>query len=176
MDDTGHMIISDSTPLVVPGGAIYVQVASSANKANLDTQAERLAQYATARGWQIVEVVKEIGSGVNDQRKKLEHLLRGASWNILVVEHKDRLTRFGFHHFETLLPLLGKRIEDVNVATDSQANLMEDLNAMIHSFSARMYGLRRSRHTMQRIVCAIESAAQAAGAEAAALSDAAAQS
>lgn len=159
-DDTGHVVIPDSTPLVVPRAGIYARVSSSENKATLDAQAERLIQYATARGWQIVEVVKEVGSGVNDQRKKLEHLLQGASWNILLVEHKDRLTRFGFHHFDTLLPLLGKRIEVVNVATDSQANLMEDLVAVIYSFSARMYGLRRSRHTTEHIVSAIKSAAK----------------
>ncbi len=166
-DDTGHVVIPDSTALVVPRAAIYARVSSSENKANLDAQAARLTHYATARCWQIVEVVKEVGSGVNDRRKKLEHLLQGASWNILLVEHKDRLTRFGFHHFDTLLPLLGKRIEVVNLATDSQANLMEDLIAVIYSFSARMYGLRRSRHTTQRIVTAIEGAAQAAGAAAA---------
>lgn len=165
-DDTGHVVIPDATPAVVPRAAIYARVSSSENKTNLDAQAERLAQYATARGWQVVEVVKEIGSGVNDHRKKLEHLLQGTSWNILVVEHKDRLTRFGFHHFDTLLPLLGKRIEVVNLAEDSHANLMEDLLAVIYCFAARMYGLRRSRHATQHIVTAIESAAKAYGASA----------
>jgi putative resolvase len=164
MDDTGHVVIPDSTPCVVPRAAIYARVSSSENKDNLEAQALRLTQYATARGWQVVEVVKEIGSGVNDHRKKLEHLLQGSSWNILVVEHKDRLTRFGFHYLDTLLPMLGKRIEVVNLAEDSHGNLMEDLVAVIYSFSARLYGLRRSRHTTQRIVTAIEGAAEAANA------------
>ncbi len=166
MDDTGHVVIPDTTPLIQPRAAIYARVSSSENKADLESQAQRLVQYATARGWQVVEVVKEIGSGVNDHRKKLEQLLQGGTWNILVVETKDRLTRFGFHHFETLLPLVGKRIEVVNMAQDSQTNLMEDLVAVIYSFSARMYGLRRSRHATQRIVTAIEQAAQQAGTDA----------
>ena len=161
MDDTGHVVIPDATPAVVALAAIYARVSSSENKANLDTQALRLTQYATARGWKVVEVVKEVGSGVNDQRKKLERLLQGSAWNILVVEHKDRLTRFGFHYFDTLLPVLGKRIEVVNIAEDSQSNLMEDLLAVVYSFSARMYGLRRSRHATERIVAAIEASAHA---------------
>ncbi len=88
MDDTSHVVIPDTTQCVVPQcvvprAAIYARVSSSENKDNLESQTLRLTQYATARGWQIVEVVKEIGSGVNEHRKKLEYLLQGASWNIL---------------------------------------------------------------------------------------------
>jgi predicted site-specific integrase-resolvase len=50
--------------------AIYVRVSSSENKDNLDRQAERLIQYSTVKGYSIVKVVKEIGSGFNDNRKK----------------------------------------------------------------------------------------------------------
>lgn len=52
--------------------AIYARVSSAENRKNLDSQAERLIQYATAKGYQPVIVVKEVGSGLNDQRKKLD--------------------------------------------------------------------------------------------------------
>lgn len=160
LDGTGHVVIPETTPLVEPLAAIYARVSSAENKSNLDAQAERLTQYAIARGWKVVRVIKEVGSGVNDHRHKLEKLLTDAAWNILVVEHKDRLTRFGFHYLETVLPLLGKRIEVVNVAEDGKTDLMQDLVAVIYSFSARMYGLRRSRHNTEKIVACLKSAAE----------------
>jgi len=56
-------------------------------------------------------VVKEIASGVNDSRPKLLSLLRDTSITLLVVEHRDRLTHFGFHYIETLLETRGRKIE-----------------------------------------------------------------
>lgn len=58
MDDTGYVVIPDSTPLAAPLSAIYARVSSSENKTNLDFQAHCLTQCAIARGWQVVEVVK----------------------------------------------------------------------------------------------------------------------
>ncbi|MFB2880022.1 IS607 family transposase, partial [Floridanema aerugineum] len=60
---------------------IYARVSSSENKDNLDRQAERLIQYATVKGYQIVRVVKEKGSGLNDKRRKLEDLLKEEDYN-----------------------------------------------------------------------------------------------
>lgn len=64
--------------------AIYSRVSSSENKDNLERQAERLIQYITAKGYQVVKVVKEVGSGLNDNRKKLEQLLIDGGYEILV--------------------------------------------------------------------------------------------
>jgi predicted site-specific integrase-resolvase len=83
--------------------AIYARVSSTEHRENLERQAERLSQYCEARGYQVSQVVKEIASGVNDSRPKLLSLLKDTSITCIVVEHKDRLTRFGFHYLETLL-------------------------------------------------------------------------
>ena len=160
MDATGHVVIPDAIPAVEPLAAIYARVSSAENKSNLDAQAERLVQYAIARGWKVVSITKEVGSGVNDHRKKLTKLLTDASWNILVVEHKDRLTRFGFNYLDTILPQMKKRIEVVNQADDQKTDLMQDLVAVIYSFSARMYGLRRSRRNTEKIVDCLKAAAE----------------
>ena len=93
---------------------IYARVSSCENKSNLDRQAERLTQYAAARGYTIHKVVKEVGSGLNDNRKKLNQLLSDRSFNVLVVEHKDRLTRFGAKYIEILLLETDRRLEVVN--------------------------------------------------------------
>src|SRR5262249_5511865 len=76
--------------------AIYSRVSSAENRGSLDSQAERLVAYRAARGYQVAKVVKEVGSGVNDARPKLLALLADQSISLIVVEHKDRLTRFGF--------------------------------------------------------------------------------
>ncbi len=136
--------------------AIYVRVSSNKNRANLDTQAIRLKEYSMARGYQIVEVVKEVGSGINDNRKKLKKLLESDSWGTLIVEHKDRLTRFGFNYIEILLNKEGRKIEVVNLAEDEKSDLMQDLVSIIYSFSAKMYGLRRSKRKTEEIIKLLE--------------------
>lgn len=65
-------------------------MSTSENKDNLERQADRLIQYSIAKGYQVVRVVKEVGSGLNDNRKKLEQLLIDGGDEILIVEHKDR--------------------------------------------------------------------------------------
>ena len=132
--------------------AIYVRVSSNKNRANLDTQATRLKEYSMARGYQIVEVVKEVGSGVNDNRKKLKKLLESDSWGTLIVEHKDRLTRFGFNYIEILLNKEGRKIEVVNLAEDEKSDLMQDLVSII----AKMYGRRGSKRKTEEIIKLLE--------------------
>lgn len=121
---------------------IYSRESSSENKDALASQTDGLRKYATARGWAIVRVVEEFGSGVNDQRKKLHRLLKSDDFDVLLVEHKDRLTRFGFGWFEATCRF---KIEVVNRPEDDTHDLMEDLVAILTSFSARLYGQRRGR-------------------------------
>jgi predicted site-specific integrase-resolvase len=75
-------------------------VSSAENTTNLDSQAERLGTYCAARGSQVARVVKEVGSGITDSRPKL---LENQSIGLIVLEHKDRLPRFGFRSLDTLL-------------------------------------------------------------------------
>src|SRR5207237_9967364 len=93
--------------------AIYARVSSADHRENLERQAERLSQYCEARGYQVAQVVKEIASGVNESRPKLLSLLKDTSITRIVVEHKARLTRFGFHYLETLLETTGRKFKVV---------------------------------------------------------------
>ncbi len=131
--------------------AIYARVTSNENKKNLDTQAKRLVGYCTAKGWQVNQIVKEVGSGVNDNRKKLLKLLMDPSVTIIVVEHKDRLSRFGFNYIESLLSLSGRRIEVVNLADDGKEDLLNDLVSIVYSFCARLYVQHRAKRTTEKI-------------------------
>ncbi|MEJ5300276.1 MAG: IS607 family transposase [Thermodesulforhabdaceae bacterium] len=137
--------------------AIYARVSSAENKDNLEKQAERLKEYAVAKGYQIVHVVKEIGSGVNDARPKLINLLKKRDYSILIVEHKDRLTRFGFNYLRLLLEEQEKLIEVVNGAEDEKDDLIQDFVAVIYSFSAKLYGLRKAKRKTEKIIEEIQS-------------------
>jgi putative resolvase len=136
--------------------AVYARVSSAEHKSNLDSQAERLVAYCAARGYQVAQVVKEVGSGSDDARPKLLALLADQSISLIVVEHKDRLTRFGFRYLDTLLKNQGRAIEIVNQAENGTEDLLADLTAIIYSFCARLYGQRRAKRKTEAIVRELE--------------------
>jgi putative resolvase len=131
---------------------LYARVSSSENRTNLDGQLSRLRDYATAKGYTIVKEVKEVGSGLNDKRPLLEKILQKDDWHILIAEHKDRIARFGLSYMVLLLSKQGKKIEIINNVLDDKNDLIEDFVSIITSFTARLYGLRRSRRKTEQII------------------------
>jgi putative resolvase len=156
--DTGTILVTEEEPEkpASPKVAIYARVCSAENKSNLESQAERLLAYCVARGYQVAKVVKEIGSGINDSRPKFLALLADQGIGTIVIEHKDRGTRFGFRYIETLLRVQGRSIEVVNQAENSTEDLLADLTAIIYSFCARLYGQRRAKRKTEKIVQELE--------------------
>jgi predicted site-specific integrase-resolvase len=152
---TGTIIVTEGEKPALPSSekvAIYARVSSAEHKANLERQAEHLVQYCEARGYQVTQVVKEIASGVNDSRPKLLSLLKDTSITRIVVEHKDRLTRFGFRYIETLLDTQGRTIEVVTMAENDKEDLIQDLASIVYSLCARLYGQRRAKRQTERLV------------------------
>ncbi len=157
--DTGTILIETppTTPIISSQRvAIYARVSSAEHTSNLDSQAERLAAYCTARGYHVAKVVTEVGSGVNDARPKLLALLADHSIGVIVVEHQNRLTRFGFRYLETLLHTQDRRIEVVNQAENGTEDLLADLTAIVYSFCARLYGQRLAKRKTEAIVRELE--------------------
>lgn len=164
--DTGTIIVFEDEPVKEPSSekvTVYARVSSAENKPNLESQAERLVAYCSAQGYQVAKVVKEVGSGVNDARPKLLHLLEDESTPVIVVEHKDRLSRFGVRYIETLLRVQGRRLEIVNESENDKEDLLADLTAILYSFCARMYGLRRAKRKTEKIVQELEAEQHATG-------------
>ena len=128
---------------------IYCRVSSSQNKSNLDSQAERLISFCNAKGWKVDEIVKEIGSGLNDNRQKLLKVLTEKKATRIIVEHKDRLTRFGFNYIKSLFP--GEIFVVNNIEADKQ-DLIQDFISVITSFCARIYGQRRCRRNTEKLI------------------------
>ena len=126
--DTGTIIITEDDQEPLPQKvAVYSRVSSHEMKDNLQRQADGLVSYCAAKGWQVSKVVKEIGSGINDNRKQFLKLLADPSITIIVVEHKGRASRFGMKYLETLLEMQGRRIEVVNLAENDKEDLLQDL-------------------------------------------------
>jgi predicted site-specific integrase-resolvase len=126
---------------------IYARVSSNSQKADLLSQVEFLKQYANAKGYIVAEVITDIGSGLNYNRKKWNDLLAGIEEKRIskvIVSHKDRFIRFGYEWFERFVEKNGCEIEVVNnEVTSPQEELIQDLVSVIHCFSCRIYGLRK---------------------------------
>ena len=151
---SGTIIVTEGEPPVSRPQkvAIYARVWEASHKENLERQAERLIQYCTVRGYQASLVVKEIASGVNESRPKLLSLLKDTSITRIVIEHKDRLTRFGFHYLEVLLETQGRVIEVVNVAENEKEDLIGDLASIVYS----LYGRHKGQQLVSQIQACIE--------------------
>jgi putative resolvase len=148
--------VQDSNMAMRGNAAIYARVSSAENKENLERQAQRLTAYAIARGYKVQHVVKETGSGLNDNRKKLEALLKKDDYEILIIEHRDRLCRFGSNYLDVLLSRCGVTLDIVNAVDDKRDDLMTDLVGIITSFAARLYGQRRGKRKTEKIIATLQ--------------------
>ena len=142
---TGTIIVREAQPSAT-GAALYARVSSAEQQEDVTRQLQRLRDYAAARGYQVVAEVTEITSGLNDEHSKLTKLLTDAQVGVIVVEHRDRLTRFGYGYIATLLEHQGRRVEAI-FPTDMGNDLVDDFVAVITSMAARLYG---RRNAMQR--------------------------
>ncbi|MCV3216702.1 IS607 family transposase [Plectonema radiosum NIES-515] len=125
---------------------IYCRVSSNNQKPELLNQVKAMEAFCSSKGLAIDETIKEIGGGLNFKRKKflvlVSSILKGEV-KTLVVAHKDRLCRFAFEFVEELATSYGCEIIVANQESLSpQQELVEDLMAIIHCFSCRLYGLR----------------------------------
>ena len=110
---------------------------------------QRLRDFCSAKGIIIEKEYSEIASGLNDKRPKLSKILN-SDYNI-VIEHKDRLTRFGFNYIETLLNKQNREILILN-KMKLKDDLIQDFISIITSFCARIYGKQRSSHKKEKIL------------------------
>lgn len=141
---------------------VYARVSSHDQRADLDRQVARLTDWATSNGRVVGEVVTEVGSGLNGKRPKLRRILSDPSASVVVVEHRDRLARFGVEHLEAALSAQGRRIivADQGETVD---DLVRDMIEVLTSMCARLYGRRGARNRAMRAVTATKQAEVVAG-------------
>ena len=135
---------------------VYYRVSSSEQKNDLESQREALEQFCIAAGKPVDQWLKDIGSGLNYQRKNFTALLdmveRGEVSEI-VIAHKDRLVRFGYEWFERFCDNHGTQITVMNIESLSpEEEVTKDLLSIIHGFSSRLDGLRRNKKKITELV------------------------
>lgn len=159
---TGMIIVRDPhTEKPVTGRiALYARVSSADQRGDLERQIQRLRDYAAARGYQVTKEVTEIASGMNDSRPKFLKLLADPSIGTIIVEHRDRGTRFGWNYIATLMEVQQRRIEAI-FPGETKDDLVADFVSIITSMAARIYGRRGSRSKAKRIQQCVEEVMQA---------------
>jgi len=132
---------------------IYSRVSSSNKKDDLNRQLERCSEFAISNGYNIIKTYKEIASGMNDNRRELNKLLDELPNKnfTIIVENKDRLTRFGFNYIKRHVEQMGSKINVIHKNDDDQTDLIKDLVSIITSFCCRLYGLRRGANKAREI-------------------------
>jgi putative resolvase len=132
---------------------VYARVSSHDQRADLDRQVARLTSWVTSNGHRVGQVVTEVGAGLNGKRPKLRRILSDPDAKVIVVEHRDRLARFGVEHLEAALAAQGRRIvvADPGETTD---DLVRDMIEVLTSMCARLYGRRGARNRAMRALTA----------------------
>lgn len=130
----------------------YCRVSSQAQKPDLQNQRVALEQFCAARGLANLEVLMEVGGGLNFTRKKFGALMRAIEARevaTLVIAHKDRLVRFGFVWFADFCAAHNCELLVLNQETLSpEQEMVQDLMTIVHCFSSRLYGLRNYRKAL----------------------------
>ena len=128
--------------------ATYARVSSNEQnqKGDLDRQSQRLSEYCAKKGLLVTYIIKDVGSGLNDNRSgfnKLTELIIQNKVNKLVVEHKDRLTRFQFNFIKKMFESYGCEVVVINdIDVSSEEELATDIISLMASFSGKFYGRR----------------------------------
>lgn len=129
--------------------ATYARVSSQKQKngGDLDRQSQRLSEYCAKNNLYVEHIIKDCGSGLNDKRSgfiKLTDLIINGKVNKVVIEHRDRLTRFQYYFIEKIYKVFGCEIiaiDDKEDVSDAE-ELTRDLMALLASFSSKYYGKR----------------------------------
>lgn len=130
---------------------IYARVSSHKQEkdGNLDRQIERLRNYCSARGYKVVDVITDVTSGLKEDRSGLQKLFDMAERHqidVVVVEFRDRLTRFGFDYLKRYFESHGVRVEVVEETEKGyMEELIEDFVTIVISFAGRIYGKRSQK-------------------------------
>ncbi len=135
----------DSKDVVV---ATYARCSTQDQKqhGDIDRQSARLSTYCAKKKYRVEYIIKDVGSGLNDRRKgfvQLCNLVVSGKINRVVLEHKDRLTRFQFNLIEFFFRTYGVTIEvtDKKEHTE-QEEFVNDMMMLIASFSGKLYSMR----------------------------------
>nr|WTB35462.1 IS607 family transposase [Streptomyces sp. NBC_00830] len=148
---SGTWLVTEPAPRAAGRVVVYCRVSSGDQEADLERQVARTVQGATGQGLAVADVVTEVGSGLNGRRRKLHRLLADPGVGTIVVEHRDRLARFGVEHLEGALSAAGRRLVVLDPA-ETADDLVRDITEVLASMCARLHGPRSARDRAARAV------------------------
>ena len=156
---TGTVLVHPPQAPASDAVALYARVSRADQKSDLERQLGRLAEYASKEKLTVMRSVSEIGSGLNGHRAKLMRLLADASVHTIVVEHRDRLARFGSEYIEATLSASGRKLVVVDQA-EMKDDLVQDMVDVLTSFCARLYGRRAAKNRAAKALAAAATATE----------------
>lgn len=155
---TGAWLIHDpkyeTAPTITGRTVCYARVSSNDQKTDLQRQGDRLKAFAFNMGVDAPEVVTEVGSGMNDKRRKLNKLLADPTVTTIIVEHRDRLARMDVGLVESALEASGRRLIVID-DTELYDDLVQDMTEVLTSFCARLYDRKSAKRRAQQAVEAL---------------------
>jgi len=140
---------------------IYARVSGANQRKELENQVEALKKIVEQNGWKLIGVVRDVASGLKEDRKglwKLVEMAKKHEFDVLLVAYRDRLTRFGFGYLEELFKAYGVKVVTPlqEEPRDFYQELVEDLIEIVTSFASRIYGKRS--HKYRKVVETVEQA------------------
>jgi predicted site-specific integrase-resolvase len=155
LSPVGHWFVEIDEPEDRRQTVAYARVSSHDQKADLDRQIARIAEWAAKEDVRIDRYVREIGSGLSDKRRELAILLEDPLVERIVVEHRDRLARFGVAQLEKSLKAAKRSIVVIEKG-EVQDDLVRDMIDLMTCFSARLYGRRSAANRAKRALATLQ--------------------
>ena len=146
LDKKGLLLVDE-----VKSDIVYGRVSTHKEKerGDLDRQISYILNQVALMNPVDLEILSDVDSGLNDERKNFKKLLNkimSGKINRVFILNKDRLTRFGFGQIETICKFFGTEIIVLSEGAGDETieeELAEDIISIIHSFSGKLYGMRR---------------------------------
>jgi len=137
--------------------AQYSRVSSheQKSKGDLDIQSQRLSEFCAKRKYRVESIIKDVGSGLSDTRvgfNKLCDLIIEKKINKVIIENKDRLTRFQYNLIMKFFDSYNVEIECVdNIDVSEEEELVNDIMMLMASFSGKLYGRRSAKNRKKKL-------------------------
>jgi len=128
----------------------YARVSPTTQKDDWERQKQLLHSYAKGKGYGEIQILSDVGSGLNENRKgflRLLEIVAERKVSKVIVAYKDRLTRFGFETLRKLFQAFGTEIEVINSEEKNpQEEPVEDLITIVSHFAGKLYGMRSHKY------------------------------
>ena len=152
--DSGTILVTGWTQKLsgTPRAVIYSRVNHPNLKEELEQKVILAQKHCEAKGYEVVETVKEVVSGLSSDRPKLTEIFTKDNWDILVIDDSREVAHFNFDLIKTALQLSGKKIEVLNEKFIPEDNLLLELSQRILSWTKQIIGMNSHKNAVIEII------------------------